>query len=574
MYDIMQDEGCKLHQRLMELKNAWNGFPTMLTELTVSILSQAPAGQVQSFLAGASLSPCPAEPGSKNEGGGAIQQLKAPNLDDSSTNTDRDDEPKRHDISEREHLEELRKAVFSDGDLFLAILEKACLDTSRRPRDLPIHYSCYLILRSVLHNANDTDHLPFLGFNVNTRAELANHAKRCLMRALSISNQALSVGMYGWLEYGTRSPLVRLLGQPFDLLRLLAYDYALLGHWNHSERILKERLLRCEQHLPRYHPTTLICMIDLAVASQNTGQKRFASRLVSQASLRLSDYLAEMEKGVLLNLSKSTKVVGKASDTVVRIEHGRDSLTMLQAFVSIMRQEMKREMVDIVLLAESNEAILINHCFLGEALCIFANCRAASRALSGCRKEVRGAHDPLWTEAASHFHLALSGFIVQQDLKSMVVARAAFGLTRCLRESNESEKALEILSLVTSRHLQSGPTTSSSSSSGSVVVGGASPPHPPDKRFLRSTPKNEQPSVLLKQVIASLCLWLMAALALDRSPDEDGRGLAFRYLHAASVSLQTTLGQASEDDPLRSSYIQFLSMIEDEALQIAEPIYE
>jgi hypothetical protein len=74
--------------------------------------------------------------------------------------------------------------------------------------------------------------------------------------------------------------------------------------------------------------------------------------------------------------------------------------------------------------------------------------------------------------------------------------------------------------------------------------------------------------------VASLCLWLMAALALDRSPDEDGRGLAFRYLHAASVRLQTALQQASEDDPLRSSYIQFLSMIEDEALQIAEPIYE
>jgi hypothetical protein len=278
-----------------------------------------------------------------------------------------------------------------------------------------------------------------------------------------------------------------------------------------------------------------------------------------------------MEKGVLLNLSKSTKVVGKASDTVVRIEHGRDALTMLQAFVSIMRQEMKREMVDIVMLAESNEAILINHCFLGEAICILANCRAASRALSGCRKELRGAHDPLWTEAASHFHLALSGFIVQQDLKSMVVARAAFGLTRCLRESNESEKALEILSLVTSRHLQSGQTSSSRTGS---VVGSASTPYPPDKRFLRCTPKNETPSVLLQQVIASLCLWLMAALALDRSPDEDGRGLAFRYLHAASVSLQTTLGQASEDDPLRSSYIQFLSMIEDEALQIAEPIYE
>jgi hypothetical protein len=573
MYDIMQDEGCKLHQRLMDLMNAWNGSPPLLTELTVSILSQAPAGQVKSFLVGASLSPCSPESDSRVGGEDAMRQFQVPNLDEPSNDTDRDDEPKRHDISEREHLDELRKAAaFADGDLFLAILEKACLDTSRCPRDLPIHYCCYLILRSILHNANDTDHLPFLGFNVNTRAELADHAKRCLMRALSISNQALSVGMYGWLEYGTRSPLARLLGQPFDLLRLLAYDYALLGQWNDSARVLKERLLRCEQHLPRYHPTTLICMIDLAVASsQSTGQKRFASRLVTQASIRLSDYLAEMEKALLHNLSKTTKVGSKVGDTVVRIEHGRDSLSMLQAFVSIMRQEMKREMVDIVMLADSNEAILANHCFLGEALAILANCRAAARALAGCRKIMRGVYDPLWTEAASHFHLALSGFLVQQqdNMTSMVVARSAFGLARCLRESNESEKALEILSLVTSRHSQqSGPT----SIAGESPSQSSPPHHPPAGRFLRRP--NDEPVVLLKQIIASLCLWLMAALALDRSPDEDGRGLAFRYLHAASVRLQSALHQASEDDPMRSSYIQFLSMIEDEALQIAEPIYE
>lgn len=451
-----------------------------------------------------------------------------------------------------------------DGDVFLSVIEKAASATTRHPRDLPTHCCCYFIFRTLLHNENDEGNFESIGFGVKTRQDFAKYTKVCLQRALKISNQAISVGMYGWIEYGTRSPLARLMGQPFDLLRFLSYDYARLGDWKMSEETIKARLLRCEQHLPRYHPTTIVCMIDLAVSSTKNGQRRFASRLLSQAGVRLSDYVKEMEKDYLTSLARSTKLGGKPGDTVIRIEHGRDALTMLRAFVSVMRLEMRREMVDIA--TRDDEAILTNHCFLGEVLCILANCKSASRALAGCQKKLRTECDPLWKEAADNFIFALRGLLRTQGVSSMSVARAAFGVARCLRELNESGKALEVLSIVAARHSNSCKHDVTTNETTNAL------PENQSKRFLHVR-KNE-PSLLIKEILSSLCLWLMAALALDHSPDEEGRGLAFRYLHAASVHLQAALKNADEEDPLRSSYIQFLSIIEDEALQIAEPIYE
>lgn len=67
----------------------------------------------------------------------------------------------------------------------------------------------------------------------------------------------------------------------------------------------------------------------------------------------------------------------------------------------------------------------------------------------------------------------------------------------------------------------------------------------------------------------------MAILSLDQAPNEEGRVRALSYLHAASVSLQSALNRLSDvdDRPTRATCIQFLAMIEDEALQISEPIY-
>jgi len=75
---------------------------------------------------------------------------------------------------------------------------------------------------------------------------------------------------------------------------------------------------------------------------------------------------------------------------------------------------------------------------------------------------------------------------------------------------------------------------------------------------------------------AALCLWLMAILSLDQAPNEEGRERAFSFLHAASVSLQTALNKVSDadDEETRGMCLEFLSMIEDEAMQISEPMYE
>lgn len=573
MYAIMEADGYTLHRSLLDAQGTMAGFHALSERLIAQISRRSFGVDEEECLGNVSLSPCPKredsglqEPTGDQNAESTLKQFKVPNLDEPSTNADIGDSQRDFHPEHRPHvyLEEMRKTELRVSDVFLSILEAAASETTRHPRDFPTHCCCYFILRTVLHNPTDERNIESLGFGVKNRKDLAKYTNLCLQRALKISNQAMSVGMYGWLEYGTRSPLARLLVQPFNLLRLLAYDYARLGEWDKAAETLTSQFLRCEQQLPRYHPTTLICMIDLAVASRRIGEDDFASRLLSQTAARLSDYLKEMEKDFLSCLAKSTKLGGKPGDTVVRIEHGRDALLMLRSFVSIMRREMKREMVEIA--SNNDEAILANHCFFGEALCILVNCKSASRALVGCPKRLRTECDPLWKEAADHFSFSLDGLLLRQDISSMSVARSAFGVARCLRELNESDKALEILSIIAAQHL--GPCKANvAEQETSIGI-----PESQRKQFLY-VPRKVTPS-LLKNIVASICLWLMAALALDSSPDEEGRGIAFRYLHAASVNLQTALNGAEEDDPNRSSYIQFLSLIEDEALQIAEPIYE
>ena len=58
----------------------------------------------------------------------------------------------------------------------------------------------------------------------------------------------------------------------------------------------------------------------------------------------------------------------------------------------------------------------------------------------------------------------------------------------------------------------------------------------------------------------------MATLSLEESPNDSGRNKAFDLLHAASIRLQ--------DATNRAECIPFYAMIEDEAVPIAEHVFE
>ena len=129
-----------------------------------------------------------------------------------------------------------------------------------------------------------------------------------------------------------------------------------------------------------------------------------------------------------------------------------------------------------------------------------------------------------------------------------------------MRELGQSQKALELLSLVVSCK---DPVIVSNEEDVLTKAPTSTP-----NRFLPPEPKKSKTSRRKDEMLQSSarCLWLMATLSLEESPNDSGRNKAFDLFHAASIRLQDTTN--------RTECIPFLAMIEDEAEQIAEHVFE
>ena len=479
-------------------------------------------------------------------------------------------------VSRSRSLKELsqHKDDVQVGDEFLAVLEYGSSVASSNPRDVATFYCLYLLF-SYLIKREDGKNLATLGFGVECADDLSEHCRRCLLRCLKISNQALSIGMTGWLEYGSSGPLDRLTGLPFVVLRNIAYDFARRKKWEDAQCVLSALVVRCEQQLPLHHPTTLSSMLDLAISSTMLCRSELAERLLSRAAERLSTYLAETESQYLSHIAKSRS--GKPRDTLFSVEKGRESLFKLQTFVSLFQFQLCRDITSLT--DHDDEIILVNHCFLADSLAVLANCIAAARSTLGSTTEAaRRRGDHYWRLAFAHYQRAFDGFAKTKGLGDPSVSRAAYGIARCLREFGETEKALELLTLVVSF---SKPVPEEETKESAVEARKDETKEPtapsflPRSLFIRSQMVSNGVRGN-KDTSAALCLWLMAILSLDQSPNEEGRERAFSYLHAASVSLQTALNKVSDadDEETKEMCVGFLAMIEDEAMQISEPMYE
>lgn len=504
-----------------------------------------------------------------------------------SHNTSRKRTDETPSEARRRLLEDLsaRGCVLTGGDVFLAILDYGCSAASGNPRDVATFYCLYALFSFIVKRERDEE-LSGLGFGVRTASDVIEYSQQCLLRCLKISNQAISTGMTGWLEYGCSSSLDRLTERPFVVLRHLAYDLGRRNQWDECECVCLALVVRCEQYLPLYHPTTLTSLLDLAIAASMVGKTTFAGRIVSRAAERLSAYLSEMESEYLSHLSRCRSSVVKPGDTIFRIEHGRDASFMLHAFVSLFRSHLVRDIT--VLVGRNNEIILTNHCFVADSLAVLANCLAAAKSSLGSTSgSVGGDEAHYWQLAFAHYRLAFNGFSKTKGLDDPSVSKSAYGLARCLREFGETEKALQLLLLVVSYTDRTTvdsdakePTASSAGPAGETEIGDDSKDDltvlPRFLPFSLSSKTVSDKTRAAKHTSSALCLWLMAILSLDQSPNEEGRERAFSYLHAASVSLQSALNIVSvvEDEATKTMCIRFLAMIEDEAMQISEPIYE
>jgi len=479
----------------------------------------------------------------------------------------------------RKLLKELidHKSDVQAGDVLLAVLEFGAKEASENPRDAASFYCLYVIFSYLIKNEND-QHLAKLGFGIKGATDLIEYSRLCLLRCLQISNQALSIGMTGWLEYGSSGgPLDQLTQRPFVVLRNISYDFARRSQWEDSKCVLSALVVLCEEHLPRHHPTMLSAMLDLAIASTQIGKTEFAERLLCRSAERLSTYLAKTESKYFSYLSKCRS--GVKPGPVFGVEKGRESIFELQAFVSLLQVELSRDMKSLV--EGNNEILLTNHCFLADSLSVLANCIAAATSFLGSSTEasMRRA-DHFWRLAFAHYQRAFDGFAKTKGLADPSASRAAYGIARCLREFGESEKALELLTIVVS-FSKSAPDDEAKELAAVTEQEKEESKDPsarvflPQALHLRSSTVSSK-TLVSKDTSAALCLWLMAILSLDQAPNEEGRERAFSFLHAASVSLQTALNKVTDadDEETKGMCVEFLSMIEDEAQQISEPLYE
>jgi hypothetical protein len=484
------------------------------------------------------------------------------------------------------HLEAVASDAHSNltgGDIFLAVLEHGSIAASQSPRDVSIFYCLYILLAVVVNRGSEVA-LSKLGFGVKNVSDVMEYARKCLLRCLAISNEAMSIGMTGWLEYGASSIIDRFSELPFSVLRNLTHVYGRQDKWADAECVCRALLIRCEDHLPAYHPTTLSSLIDLAIVSSIIGNHKFAEKTLSRAAGRLSKYLTEMESIYIKHVTKA-KPAGKAGKPVVCIEHGRDACFMLHSFASHLQKQLHR---DIASLVDSNHYIILaNHCFVADSLAVLANCVASANFFLGAGSGASENHGlQYWQMAYRHYEYAFHGYVKTKNVDDPAVARAAYGVARCLREFGKTEKALQLLALTVSfkddsvvePNINKSATRSPSPSKEKINI--VSNEHSvPVPRFLPVAASFNSVSDKLKTpklLSSALCLWLMAVLSIDRSRNEEGREQAFGYLHAASVALQASLSELShiENDSTKAICIRFLAMIEDEAEQIAEPIYE
>jgi hypothetical protein len=483
-------------------------------------------------------------------------------------------------------LEKLSKDTLSEKDVFLAILNYGSNEIFQNPRDIAAYFCLHAILSFVL-NREMSKNVSSISCGVDVRMDLViEYARQCLLQCLTITNQAVSKGMTGWLEYGHSGQLGQFSELPYTILRRLAYDFARRNKWSDAECLCLAMVVRCEDHLPLHHPTTLTSMFDLAISSSMVGNQALADRILNRAAERLSRYLLDIEHSYIAHLAK-IKPDSKQTGVIFKIDHGREDVFKLHAFASLFRSQLNRDM--LLLMGKGNDIVLTNHCFVADSLAVLANCISAANFFVGYTSEQTDNYGlSYWKLAYQHYEHCYRGLVTTKILDDPLFSRSLYGLARCLRELDETDKALKLLSLFVSysgNHASaitantSENLTTSSIDNVPVEVNKTNQSLAKVPRFLPISAQLKtigEKSRLYNLMSSALCLWLMAILSVDHKRTEEGRERAFGCLHAASISLQDSLHNASdnEEQATRAMCIRFLAMIEDEAEQISEPLYE
>ena len=389
-----------------------------------------------------------------------------------------------------------------------------------------------------------------------------------LLRSLSLSNQAMSVGMAGWLEYGSSELLDRSVDRAFEVMQNLASLHAQQGRWTVTVDILRALVMKCEEHLPLYHPLTLVSMLDLAGSLTEISYHAKAKKISTRILQRLSVYLSEQEEHFFD--ARHACLRSPQEEPVVFQEHSAaDFVIMISEFVKALTRLEKRDVLR--LFKEDNGAIMLNHSIIADSLGVLANCTAMNERTD---VELMAVHNStaIWSLAYHHYRHAFEGWSrVGQCLDHPNVSAIVCGLARCLRETGERAKAIKILEAVVSarkaRALKTGKTIGRHD--------GVSPP--PDTTVTFLPPRNHGsslPAGTLSSVddeqINALCLWSLAIYRVEDNPTERERIHALNLLHLSAESLRRALKQEDLQD--NTACLEMLRCVEAEARELFQPV--
>jgi len=395
---------------------------------------------------------------------------------------------------------------------------------------------------------------------VNKKGMGALH-EHILLRSLEVANQAVSIGMTGWVEYGSSCSLDRNMDRIFEIMQRLARHYAEDRRLDEAVDILKSLLTRCELSLPLYHPMTLMVSLDLAGAMILSSRMERATQLLKQVSRRFAKYLAEQEE-MYFDAVDESSTLPPQDKLILRIRPANDFISMLMSFISRLEELMDRDFS--FFLGETSETTLISHCFLADSMTVLANCLSMN--------EPGQDSVMVWTHALKHYRTAFEGWAKEgRGLSHPSIISAACGLCRCLRELDKLDQAISILSAIASA-LNTKPTKWELSVcyQESIALPSASF-LPPASRSRTNALQNQLRSE--SELSAARCLWYLAVYSVERNPDERGRIRALSLLHASSESLRRALKNPSignEENRLRA--LEILRCVEVEATALFEPL--
>jgi len=497
-------------------------------------------------------------------------------------------------------MEENESSTYDHSIILVsAIFEAGILEALSNPRHLPAF--CCLHLLVICMQQRFVDLPTSLRDKEALPSDLSTFSRRLLLRSLAISNQATSTGMIGWLEYGSSDPFDRALNLPFEVLQQLACNMAAKNDWAKASDVLSSLLIRCERDLPPYHHTTLCAMLDLAGALTENKEDVFAKSIISRLLDSLSRFLSEAES--LFFDRRYYEVYHKNNpNEVVMFDDCVDAASIMQAFATNFHKELSRNFPK--LLGSDHRICLLNHSLVADSFSVLANCLSASEEINSKisrskNNYIFNEHDTatslyFWSLAYSQYDIALRGWTKVESLIHPNAASVALSIARCLRELGNLTQALRILETLCScleqklDEMSAAPKTTALSSSdhNSIRM---------DHYQLSSSPIYKLPFISrrhatiydfdspspLHQVITFereqtivLCLWTIAILTVERSPDERGRIRALSLLHTASLTIQRALTTTDNflDDQTRMVFLDLYEKIEGEALAIFEPL--